>query len=146
MQFWAEIYASESPRYALSENGIVYYAVTYCFGDIRVWSWRALLNFCWASIFFDILIANISTVNQTLITHIIFWKSVMRTLTCIYVNCLTDLSFLLKTSQNYKRFTFLDNLRTITYEGIVETRRMTPFFSSTFSALTVCNIQFCIWK
>ena len=27
------IYASERCRYALSENGIVYYAVTYCFGD-----------------------------------------------------------------------------------------------------------------
>ena len=30
------IYASERSRYALSENGIVYYAMTYCFGDIRV--------------------------------------------------------------------------------------------------------------
>ena len=28
------IYASESSRCALSENGIVYYAVTYCFEDI----------------------------------------------------------------------------------------------------------------
>ena len=25
------IYASDSSRYALSENGIVYYAMTYCF-------------------------------------------------------------------------------------------------------------------
>ena len=30
------IYASERSRYALSENGIVYYAMTYCFGDIGV--------------------------------------------------------------------------------------------------------------
>ena len=30
------IYASESSRCALSENGIVYYAMTYCFGDISV--------------------------------------------------------------------------------------------------------------
>ena len=29
------IYASERARCALSENGIVYYAVIYCFGDIR---------------------------------------------------------------------------------------------------------------
>ena len=36
---------------------------------------------CWFSIFFDTLIANISwTVDQTLINHTIFWKSVMRTL------------------------------------------------------------------
>ena len=30
------IYASERPRYTLSENGIVYYAMTYCFRDISV--------------------------------------------------------------------------------------------------------------
>ena len=65
------IYTSEMPRYALSENGIVYYAITYFFGGIRVWSRRILLNICWVSIFFDILIANISwTVSQK--THIIF--------------------------------------------------------------------------
>ena len=29
------IYASERPRYAFSENGIVHYAVTYCFRDIE---------------------------------------------------------------------------------------------------------------
>ena len=30
------IYASERSHYALSENGIAYYAMTYCFGDISV--------------------------------------------------------------------------------------------------------------
>ena len=30
------IYTSERSRYALSENGIFYYAITYCFRDIRV--------------------------------------------------------------------------------------------------------------
>ena len=30
------IYASERSRYVLSENGIVYFAMTYCFGDISV--------------------------------------------------------------------------------------------------------------
>ena len=30
------IYASERSRYALSEYSIVYYAMNYCFGDIRV--------------------------------------------------------------------------------------------------------------
>ena len=44
-------YASERSRYALSENGLVYYAMTYCFGDISVWNWRILLNFCWVNIF-----------------------------------------------------------------------------------------------
>ena len=30
------IYTSESSCYALSENSIVYYAMTYCFEDIKV--------------------------------------------------------------------------------------------------------------
>ena len=141
------IYASERSRYALSENGIVYYAMTYCFGDISVWSRRILLNFCWVSIFFDVLIVNISwTVAQTPINHSIFWKSVMRTFRCIYVNCFNRLRFLAEVTTNCKKCTFLDILRTITQEGNMETRQMTPFFSSTFSVLTVCNINFCIWN
>ena len=40
------IYASERPCYALPENGIAYYAMTYCFGDITVLSRKTLLNFC----------------------------------------------------------------------------------------------------
>ena len=30
------IYVTETSRYTLSENGIVYYAMTYCFRDISV--------------------------------------------------------------------------------------------------------------
>ena len=37
---------------------------------------------------------------------------------------------------------FFDNLKTIAQEGNMETRLMTPFFSSTFYTLTVCNIHF----
>ena len=88
------IYASERSRYALSENGIVYYAMTYCFGDISIWNWRILLSFCWVSIFFDISIANISwTVVRTSINHTIFWKGVMRTFMCVYANCFNRLRF-----------------------------------------------------
>ena len=93
------MYVSERSRYSLSENGIVYYAMIYCFGDISVWSQRILLSFFWASIFFDILIANISwTVAQTPINHSIFWKSVMRTFRCICVNCFNRLIFLVEVS------------------------------------------------
>ena len=85
------IYASERSCYALSENGIAYYAMTYCFGDISVWSRRILLNFCWVSIFFDILIANISwTVVQTHVNHSIFWKRVIRTFRCMYAYCVNS--------------------------------------------------------
>ena len=122
-------YVSERSQYALSENGIVYCAMTYYFGDISVWSRRILLNFCWVSIFFDVLIVNISwTVAQTPINHSIFWKSVMRTFRCIYVNCFNRLRFLAEVTTNCKKCTFLDILRTITQEGNMETRQMTPFF------------------
>ena len=53
---------------------------------------------------------------------------------------LTDLSFLLRSAQNCNKRTFLDSLKTITQETNMETRQMTPFFSSTFCALTVYNI------
>ena len=47
---------------------------------------------------------------------------------------------MLSSTQNCKKYTFLDNLRTITQEENMETRQITPFFSSTFSALTVTFI------
>ena len=72
------IYVSERSRYALSENGIVSYATTYCLGDIRVWSRIILPIFFWVNIFFGVLIANISwMMAHTPINHTIFWKSVM---------------------------------------------------------------------
>ena len=123
------IYASERSRYALSENVIVYYTMIWCFEDISVWNRRVLLNFCWVSIVFDILIANISwTVAQTPINHIIFWKTVIRTFRSIYVNCFNRLRFLAEVSTKLQKMHFLDNLRTITQEGSTETRQMTPFF------------------
>ena len=53
-----------------------------------------LLIFYWVSIFFDISIANISwTMAQISISHSIFWKRIMRTFSCIYVNCFNRLRF-----------------------------------------------------
>ena len=40
----------------------------------------------------------------------------------------------------------IHKLRTITQEGDTKTKRMTPFFSSAFRALTVYKTHFCIWK
>ena len=101
------IFASERSCYALSENGIVYCAMAYYLGEISVWSRRILLNFCWVSIFFDILIANISwTVAQTPINYSIFWKSVMRTFRCIYVNCFNRLRFLAEVSTKLQKMHF----------------------------------------
>ena len=81
------------------EISIIYYAMTYSFGDISVCCQRILLNFCWVSMFFEILITNILwTVAQTPINHNIFWKSVMRTFRCIYVNCFNRLRFFAEVS------------------------------------------------
>ena len=55
---------------------------------------------------------------------------------------LIGLNFLLRSGQNCKKCAILDNLRTITQEENMEARQMTPLFSSTFYALTICNIHF----
>ena len=40
------IHASEISCDTLSENGLAYYAMTYCFGDVRVLGQGILLNYC----------------------------------------------------------------------------------------------------
>ena len=61
-----------------------------------------MLNFCWVSLYFDVLIANISwTVAQTAINHIIFGKSVMKAFRWIYVNCFNRLRFLAEVSAKW---------------------------------------------
>ena len=127
------IYASERSRYALSEIGVVYYAMTYCFRGMSVWSRSILKNFCWVSIFSDILISNISwMVAQTPINHSIFWKSVMRTFRCIYVNCFNNLAFLLRSAENYKEFNFFGNLQTITQVETWKLHKWHQFFHLLF--------------
>ena len=75
--------------------------------EILVFEIEEFVNFCWVSIFFDILIADISwKVAQTTTNHNIFWKSVMRTFRCIYVNCFNRLNFLLRSAQNCKNALF----------------------------------------
>ena len=106
------IYACEKSRYALSENDIVYHAMTCCFGELRVWSRRFLWNSCWVSIFFDIFIANISwTVAQTPINHIIFWQSVVRTFRCIYENCFNRLKFFAEVSTELQKMHFFGQFK-----------------------------------
>ena len=106
------IYASERSRHALSESGIGYYAMTYCFRDIRVWSRGILLNFFWFCIFFYILIASISwTVAETPISHIISWKSVMRTFRCIYVNYFNRFRFLAEVSIKLQKIYFFGQFK-----------------------------------
>ena len=74
------------------------------------------------TVFSDILIAHVSwTVAQTPITHIIFWKTVIKTFRSIYINCFNILSFLLRSAQNCRKCTSLDNLRVITQEGSMGT-------------------------
>ena len=141
------MYAFERSCWALWENGIVYYAKTYCFEDTRVWSRRTLLNFCWVSNFFYILIVKISwTVVQTPLNHIIFSKSVIRTFSCIYVSCFNKLRFHAEVSIKLQKMHFFGQFKDHN-SGRKHVNEITdPIFSSTFSALTVCKIHFCIWK
>ena len=140
------IYESKKSRYALSANGIVYYAMTYCFGDITVWNWSILLDFYWVSIFFDILIANISwTSAQTPINHIIFWKSVLRTFRCTDVTCFNRLRFLSEVTTKLQKMHFFGLLKDRNSRRNHGNYTNSPI-SSIFSTLTVCKIHFCIWK
>ena len=110
--------------------------MTYCFGDIRVWSRRILLNICWVSIFFDILIANISwAVAQNPLNHIIFWKSVMRILRYTYINCFKRLRFLAEVSTKSKKMHFVRQFRNHNSGRKHGNKKMTSFFSSAFSTL-----------
>ena len=80
--------------------------------------------------------AILRTVAQTSINHIIFWKSVMRTFKCIYLNCFSRLRFLAEVRTKLQKINFKDNLRAMTQKENVETRQMTPFFIYFFQSVT----------
>ena len=112
----------------------------------KVWSRRILLNICWVSIFFDILIANISwTIVQTTINHVIFSKRVKKTFRCIYISCINIFRFTAEVSTKLQKIHSFGQLKDHESEGNIITRQVTPFFSSTFSAVTVTFIFF-IWR
>ena len=75
--------------------------------EILFLSRKILLNFCWVSISFAILIATISwSVAQNPIDHIIFLESVMRAFRYTYVNCFSRLRFLAKFSTELQKMIF----------------------------------------
>ena len=89
----------------------------------------------------------ITQLLQKVIRFIGVWATVHEILLIrISKKMLTQEKFLAEVSAKLQKCTFLDNLRTITQEGNMETRQMTSFFSSIFNAETVCNIHFWIWK
>ena len=104
------------------------------FEEIMVWSRTILLNFCWVSISHDILSAYISlTLAQTPVNHITLYKSVMRAFRCINVDWVNRFRFLAEVSTKLQKMHFLDNLRTTTQEGKLETQQMIPFFHLLFA-------------
>ena len=74
----------------------------------------------------------------------------MRRFRSIYVKCFNRLRFPDEVSTKLQKRHFLDNLRTITHEGNMETRQMTPFFhlifplclSHSFLYLKIVKINF----
>ena len=91
---------------------VLFITLTYCFGDIRVYRPRILLNFCWFSLLFNILIGNTSlNVAPTPRNHIIFWRSVMKTFRCIYVNCFKRLRFLAELSAKFQKMDFFGQFK-----------------------------------
>ena len=132
-------YASKRYRYVLSQNVIVYYAMTSCFEDISVWNRRPLLNFCWVSIVFDNLIPISWTVAQTPINHIIFWKTVIRTFRFIDVNCFNRLRFLAGVSTKSQKMHFFGKLKDQNSGRKHGSKANDHIFPSVFSALLFRN-------
>ena len=58
---------------------------------------------------------------------------------CICVNCFNRLRDLAKVITKLQKFTFLDNLMTITQEGNMDTRKLTSFFPSFFRSNCFVN-------
>ena len=83
------------------------------------------------------------TVSHSIINNTSSWKCVTRPIRCLYVNCFNRLRFLTEVSTKLQKTHFLDNLRTATQEGSMETRQMTPFFYLLFPTY---NVHFWIWK
>ena len=102
---------------------------------------KNLLNFCWLSIFFDILIAYISwMVARTPINHTIFWKSVMRISRRIYVSCFNRLRFLAEVSTKLQKIHFFEQFMDHNSGRKHGNLKNDPIFLSTFSALFVTFI------
>ena len=99
-----------------------------------------MLNLCWVSIAFDIFIANIPwTVAQTPINHIIFWKTVIRTLRYIYVNYFNRLRFLAEVSTRLQKMHFFGQFKDHNSGRNNGNCTNDPIFSSTFSPLLCQN-------
>ena len=64
----------------------------------------------------------------------------------MYINCLNRFRFLAEVIADLQKIYYFCNLSTINQEGKKETRQFTPFFSSTFWGLTICDAHFSIWK
>ena len=107
---------------------IVYYTMVYCFGNIRVWIQKILLNFCWVSILFWYFnCSDLMNGGSDPCKPYHFLKECNENFQMQYVNCFNRLTDH-KSGRKH------------------ETRQITPFFLSTFSTVTVCNIHFSIWK
>ena len=106
-----------------------------------------MLNFCWVSTFFDILFFNVSwTVARTPIKNIVFWKSMMRSFRWIEKSCFDRLRFLAEFSTNLQKMHYFGQFKDHNSRRKKGNSTNDSIFLSTFWAVTVCDIHFCIWK
>ena len=103
----------------------------------RCWLSRKLRSFSTSK-------PNISeAVSHSIINNDMFWKCVTRPFRCINVNWLRVLA---KVSTKLQKMHFFRQFKDHKSERKHGNWANDPIFSSTFSALTVCNIHFWIWK
>ena len=122
--------------------------MSYCFGDIGVCSQRILLNSCWVSIFYLYLLLILHKWWLRPLKTTSFSERVKWEFSNEYIGW-TDLCFLFTSAQNCKKALFWTTQGPCSRKHGKKKRWKLdkwPIVWSTFSALTVCNIHFCIWK
>ena len=105
------------------------------------------VKFLLSQFFFDILFFNILwIVAQNSIKNTIFWKSMMRSFRWIEINCFNRFRFLAEVSTNLQKMHYFGQFKDHNSRRKKGNYTNDSIFSSTFWAVTVCDIHFCIWK
>ena len=108
---------------------IVYYAIAYCFRDVRLWIQKILLNFCWISIFFWYFnCSDLMNGGSDPCKPYHFLKECSENFQIEYVNCFTRLRSLPEVNTKLQKMHFYSQSKDHNSGRKLETRQITPFF------------------
>ena len=112
---------------------IVYYAMAYCFGNIRVWIQKILLNFCWVGILFWYFNwSDLMNGRSDPCKPYYFLKECNENFQMQYVNCFNRLRSLPEVNTKLQKMHFSRQFTDHKSGRKHETRQITPFFCLLF--------------